>query len=751
MRSNLLFSCLFFLLLSGCVVNKPNADKITIPDYNKRVKVYDAHYRKRPTPIGISFVFGGTMAGGYLGYNSNLITFQDGDERKPVRPANALIGALVGYSVTSLGNYLLGQNKVTPSTDPHKWMRDANKNYLYLSRTSSDDFTLMHKSAEAQYTVKNLQDAKDFKTCFPNSSYTNSVARQGVSVVSREELPVLISLFSSSPSVADMKNRFLSLSSTMRECIEAKNSYPELNADAEKKASSYVRNVDDLRAFKSSFPNSTYANEIVSTLYLKLGRTELPLVVDLFPSIEIISQVKKEYINKSSGFDQLLAAINRYPKIIDDEEARLASLVTNINEMKSFQNKFGNRCKNIDIAFNNAKKKVGWIEFPDLVTATPFASEALKTSTLNEYRKNLQLELNKCIDAQTCKDFLSRYNGRFEAHELVLKASYKYDYYSAQSIAAWSHFAKKYPEKFQDADNKAFAYTTTKNAASCRDYLNYFPTGSYVAEVESRLKQSIAYEEEQAFLKLMEERRREEARCYLKLISIECQQQDDWTGTDQIYLKLDGEEMTNTARISTGGQLDLTGLTPIQIEEDISVLLELFEDDFLDPDDKLVSGKIGCLFVGQGVQTLYGEKGSASYQITYKIHHTYDKALSDPTKPVKKNVSDSYRDYSGTNYSGSDEKKKAEKDSGPCYGTPTSYASNATVCEVKIPINKVKCSNGKDVLYFEVKKEISCGFAGMAGASAGFFQPTFYMGAQIGSNYLGSNYDKAMKKLCGCE
>lgn len=636
-------------LFPACVVKKPDSGRISGLDYNKRVTVYDAHYRKKPTVFGISFVVAGTAAGGYLGYQSNLIGYQDGPDRKFVQPANAVIGALIGYSLTNLCNYALGQNKTYPVTDVRKWAKDANKNYLLLSQSGSS-FTLMHNSAESSFLVKNIQDARDFRTCFPNSSYSNSIALQGTSVVKREELPELLSLFPGNAGASDMKSGFLAQSTSLGQCIEAKNKYPELSAEAERKASGYVSTLDDLRTFRNNFANSGYANEIVGGIYQRLKREELPLLVDLYPSLPAMGDVKKEYINKSNGFDQFLEAINRYPGSIQDEEYRLAGLVHSVSAIKAFQNKFGAACKNIDLAFKNANEKINWTEIPDLVNTTPKANEELKTNSLNTYRKNLAGEFNKCVDASSCNSFISNFRGRFETEDLISKATYKYDFYSARSIPDWARFAGKYPDKFAEADGYAFYQTSTTNASPCREYLNYFPNGAFVAEANERLQQAMAYESEQTAQRIREQLRREEARCYLKLIGVKCIDQEDWTGTDQIYFKVDGEELTDEGRISTGQIMDLTNLSPIEIEGDGKILLQLYEYDW-DSDDLLVSTNVGCQQVARGMQELYGDGGGGEYMVYYNIHHTWDAAISDQTRPPSENRS--YSDYGSNSSSGS--------------------------------------------------------------------------------------------------
>ena len=105
--------------------------------------------------------------------------------------------------------------------------------------------------------------------------------------------------------------------------------------------------------------------------------------------------------------------------------------------------------------------------------------------------------------------------------------------------------------------------------------------------------------------------------CYLQLVGIKCLQQEDWTGTDQVYITLDGEKVTTTGRISTGGYIDLTNLDPFRINHDVK--LKLWEYDW-DADDKLISGSAGCHFKGAGTKHFSGKHGGARYKLYYKVY-----------------------------------------------------------------------------------------------------------------------------------
>ncbi len=104
--------------------------------------------------------------------------------------------------------------------------------------------------------------------------------------------------------------------------------------------------------------------------------------------------------------------------------------------------------------------------------------------------------------------------------------------------------------------------------------------------------------------------------CYLQLIGVKCISQEDFTGTDQIYINIDGTKYTNTARISDGQYMDLTHLDPISMSGGVTVTI--WEEDW-DPDDLLLKKYIDCSFKGAGQKTATGTS-DANYKLYYKVY-----------------------------------------------------------------------------------------------------------------------------------
>jgi len=104
--------------------------------------------------------------------------------------------------------------------------------------------------------------------------------------------------------------------------------------------------------------------------------------------------------------------------------------------------------------------------------------------------------------------------------------------------------------------------------------------------------------------------------CYLQLVGVECISQEDFTGTDQIYIQIDGRKITNTARISSGSYLDLTNLDPISLSGGVTVTI--WEEDW-DPDDLLLKKYIDCSSKGAGEKYANGTS-AANYKLYYKVY-----------------------------------------------------------------------------------------------------------------------------------
>ncbi len=101
---------------------------------------------------------------------------------------------------------------------------------------------------------------------------------------------------------------------------------------------------------------------------------------------------------------------------------------------------------------------------------------------------------------------------------------------------------------------------------------------------------------------------------------------------------------------------------------------------------------------------------------------------------------------SGSDYNGSGSTKKTEtKKAVDCFTNATDTKTTHPYCNKYFTVYKLKCGNGDEKRYFHVQKEIDCGALGLGGSKG------YYIPGSISNSYLGSDFEKAMKKLCDCE
>lgn len=345
MAKGFIFGALLMLFLSGCVVKKPDAYEITSPDYNQRVDVSGAHYRKRLSAAGVFAITAGTAGGGYWGYNTPILMRQDGESREPRQYANAALGALAGFALVNTANYLLGQNQKIPVRDVEKWVREANESYVLYDKGSVNDFMVIHHTADApDYEVRNLTDAQDFARAFPNSTNSDAVVTAGIENLSRSELLDLLELFPGTTHRLKIMKTFVISSRTVDQAVEAFQRFKGLRELAESRAVELVIDIDDAETFLEGFPNTAYdivlEEKVALTLRsfdearrfltafpdtkqqpamivaLRKGapRTELPEIIELLPDAEDIHILKERYIAGSPTIKEFFAACRKYPR-----------------------------------------------------------------------------------------------------------------------------------------------------------------------------------------------------------------------------------------------------------------------------------------------------------------------------------------------------------------------------------------------------------------------------------------------------
>ena len=254
--------CIPFLILQGCYTSKPTG-RATSPDYNQRVTVSDAKMKKKGNGLDIVFNVGLVGAGAVGGYNMNLVQKQTATGKEPVHAANAAIGAFAGATVAYLVDVIAGKNKSMEIKNPNEWIQKANKDYILLTDNyrSGNSFMIMHPSAERNYTVRNINDVRDFNKAFFDSRYENEMVESAISKLSRSDLPELITLYSNNKHIETAKEKYIISSPNYQEALNAARKYPINNV--EKTLVDLIKNADDAVQFLQSYPSYPFKSEIV--------------------------------------------------------------------------------------------------------------------------------------------------------------------------------------------------------------------------------------------------------------------------------------------------------------------------------------------------------------------------------------------------------------------------------------------------------------------------------------------------------
>lgn len=442
------------VFLSSCYVTQPDA-YTSNPDYNKRVSVTNARYYNQLSPVGAGTIVAGTATGMYWGYKSNMFTKYDGANQTKIAMVGMILGGFLGYYTSRYINKLFGWQKVTYPNNPQEWIQKSNPEYKLLTESSNQSFALIHPSAENQYKVKELKDAQDFALMFPNSSYSNNVAKQSANIVTREQIPEVIKLYPNSPELLDFKLRYLNLSKNISETVEAGKRYPEIRSQAEEKSLTKINNYDDLMVFRNNYPASKKMNQAIDGVVYSIPTQKIPDLISAFPSgkygnLPALEKAEKRYIdNNSNSLRAYLAAVDKYPSHYKraDVEEKSARLVSDYNDAVIFKNQFGANSIYKEKVFGNALSNIKREEIPQLIALLPSVSE----STF------------------------------YKAKKIYLEKS--------NSIAECYQAAKKYSSIFELADKKA--YNMAYDYQSFEDYMFFFKSGSYLVSVQNKYRNKL--------------------------------------------------------------------------------------------------------------------------------------------------------------------------------------------------------------------------------------------------------------------
>jgi len=405
-----LFAALLFL--PACSVYKADSNSLSSPDYNQRVTVYEPHYDKVITPIGVGSIAASTAGGAYLGYQSNLIKFNSGTEQKTSQIGNAVIGAAVGFGTSYLMNRLFGLGKKQMDVDYSEWVKKANKNFLLVPGTGN--LTVIPKNADANYQIQNTTDAIQFKSVFNASNYTDNVFKTGIANLYRNDLPLLINTFPTTASVGIAKDRYIKSSPSYTEIISATKQYPEITNNYENNFLDLILNCENALDFKNRYPASTFFKRAYLNAY-KTDNQQINTIKKLDNSLLTNIKLEIPEIAKETDIIKQNFFISRYsienPESIDDvisiydKYSSINYVNKNPDLIKAFHSVADKNYDEGDYIIWLIKNLSNRVEYPTLTVSNREIHNFIEILFKNEIVKNVII---------TSKNYISSRNDQFE-------------------------------------------------------------------------------------------------------------------------------------------------------------------------------------------------------------------------------------------------------------------------------------------------------------------------------------------------
>lgn len=341
------------LMCSGCVVNHPEA-YTSKPDYNNRIDVTGAHYKRKMTATGYTMLGVAAAGGAVAGWFVPMVSYYDGAEKKNLAPVNAAIGAVVGFGTSYFASRIMGWGGSRKVKDPKKWMKKSNPQYIVFDeRDDKRHFRIIHRSAEQNYIVKNMSDVDDYRKAFPQGTHSDHMVRQCADALSRDELPKVLSYYPHGSAALVVKKKYVSSSRSVSDLFSAYDKFPETKLDVENMAIALVSDCGDALRFQLRYPSSRHLKKVLLNAVRNCGDSQAEKVklsygndfnlsmediLDLSPT----KQQVRDYTNllfRSKGFSNMESAARfyidhpwlRYPEVKDDVMKNLWEVNRRVN------------------------------------------------------------------------------------------------------------------------------------------------------------------------------------------------------------------------------------------------------------------------------------------------------------------------------------------------------------------------------------------------------------------------------------
>lgn len=347
MRVRFIIICLVGCVLVQCTSPRPKYYSISEPDYNSRVKVTKPRYKQKLNAGGFIFKMGLAGAGGYLGYNSDIIQYNNrNNEVQSSNIAGLVTGVIVGYGIGSLINYIIFDQGQTFRINQkkggrEKWVRRYDKDYQ-LVPTNGYGMMMIRMDAERNYIVKNYQDFIHFTKTFPNSDYYENVINQYIPVARRNDLVKIIEFYPQTKHREKILYEYIDRSTSLSDLLYGLDSYPGVYTKEEKKASSLVTNYHEFKLYHDRFGYNEYTENLIRDILNKTSHSNLGNLIDLLPNSIHIDEIKYKFMVSSPSLAVLLKNNELYPHILSKRELQenALDLVHDFYTAKQFYSRF---------------------------------------------------------------------------------------------------------------------------------------------------------------------------------------------------------------------------------------------------------------------------------------------------------------------------------------------------------------------------------------------------------------------------
>lgn len=258
------------IVLQSCYTLKPDSRSLSSKDYNERQQISNPVLVKKRNPIGVSFNIITPLIAGVAMYQyvDPVAKYQDDTETKGFKPANAAIGVIGMMAVNKIVDYAMGYNKEKNLNEisVEKWTKKTKLNALnnFISNDNYTELTIIPKSKESSFEVRNIDDIIEFKTFFENASEDNitQVVKKAILVLEQEDLVTLIDLYPNNNFSYDAKVKYIETAGNYDTFWERVRKYPEAKVDTELLASNLVINGNNAENFILKYPTSSYINKV---------------------------------------------------------------------------------------------------------------------------------------------------------------------------------------------------------------------------------------------------------------------------------------------------------------------------------------------------------------------------------------------------------------------------------------------------------------------------------------------------------